>query len=356
VFNFSNQLIAGMVYTIVIAMNGSSFVDMATVTQLVYAIASAAIVYFFNTTFISIGMYLESRVPLIEFWKQHYSWLFPIYIGMGIVAAAFVFGYKNEPIIGSLLMIVPLLLLRVSQVQYVDRTRGMVTELRRKNQDLEKYSDEITKLNDGLLDTLAEIIDLRDPYVLGHSRGVTELGTKIARRLGLHEKQVELVRKGGLLHDIGKLGISQEILAKPARLTPEEYDVIKTHPILGANLLEKSPHLRPLIPIVRHHHEFYNGEGYPDRIAGNQIAIEARIISVADAVEAMSSDRPYRKSRTPEYIIEELRRCSHTQFDPLVTEAAIDILQEREAEKATEKATRRVEAQYRKASKDLQVI
>ena len=301
-------------------------------------------------------MYLDSHQPPLEFWKQHFSWLFPIYVGMGIVAAAFVFGYKHDPIIGSLLVIVPLILLRIGQVQYVDRTRGMVTELRKKNQVLEKYSDEITKLNDGLLDTLAEIIDLRDPYVLGHSRGVTDLGTKIARRLGLHEKQVELVRKGGLLHDIGKLGISQEILAKPFHLTPEEFEVIKTHPILGATLLEKSPHLRTLIPIVRHHHEFYNGEGYPDKIAGNQIAIEARIISVADAIEAMSSDRTYRKARAPEYIIAELQRCAHTQFDPLVTEAAIEILKEREAAKMIEKAVRRADTQHQTETADVQIF
>ena len=356
VFNFSNQLIAGMVYTTIIVMTGRSFVEMSTFMQLVFAIVAATVVYLLNTTFISVGMYLDSHQPSIEFWKQHYSWLFPIYVGMGIVAAAFVFGYKHDPIIGSLLVIVPLILLRVSQVQYVERTRGMVTELRKKNQELEKYSDEITKLNDGLLDTLAEIIDLRDPYVLGHSRGVTDLGTKLARRLGLHEKQVELVRKGGLLHDIGKLGISQDILAKPARLSPEEYEVIKAHPILGANLLEKSPHLRPLIPIVRHHHEFYNGEGYPDKIAGNQIAIEARIISVADAIEAMSSDRPYRKAKPTEYIIAELQRCAHTQFDPLVTEAAVEILKEREAEKFTEKAFRRAEAQHRTSTADIQVV
>ena len=356
IFNFSNQLIAGMVYTIIIAITGRSFVEMVTVMQLVYAILSAIVVFLLNTTLISIGMYLDTHQSSIEFWRQHYSWLFPIYVGMGIVAAAFAFGYKNEPVFGSLLMIVPLLLLRISQVQYVERTRGMVTELRRKNQDLEKYSDEITKLNDGLLDTLAEIIDLRDPYVLGHSRGVTTLGTKIARRLGLHEKQVELVRKGGLLHDIGKLGISQDILAKPARLTPEEYQEIKTHPNLGANLLEKSPHLRPLIPIVSQHHEFYDGEGYPSKLAGNQIAIEARIISVADAIEAMSSDRPYRKARTLEYIIEELRRCSHTQFDPLVTEAAVAILKEREADRVTEKAIKRAEAQRQKQTTDMQVI
>ena len=236
VFNFSNQLIAGMTYLTIIFLTGRSFANSSTVLQLGFAVTAAVISFALNTSLITIGMHLETGQPMGVFWKEHYSWLF-FYIGMGIVAAAFVFGYKHDALIGSLLVIVPLALLRISEIQYVERTRSMVTELRKKNTDLEKYSDEITKLNEGLLDTLAEIIDLRDPYVLGHSRGVTELATKLARRMGLHEKQVELVRKGSLLHDIGKLGIAQEILAKPARLTSREYDVIKKHPVLGATLL-----------------------------------------------------------------------------------------------------------------------
>ncbi len=338
VFNFSNHLLAGMTYLTIIFLTGNSFVDSPTALQLGFTVTAAVISFAMNTSLITIGMHLETGRPMMVFWKENYSWLFIIYIGMGIVAAAFVFGYKHDPLIGSLLVIVPLVLLRISQVQYVERTRSMVGELRKKNIDLENHSDEIAKLNEGLLDTLAQIIDLRDPYVLGHSQGVTELATKIARRLGLHEKQVELVRKGSLLHDIGKLGIPQEILAKPSRLTTEEYDVIKTHPKLGATLLQKSPHLRPLIPIVFQHHEFYNGEGYPNKIAGNQIAIEARIVSVADAIEAMLSDRPYRKARSIEYVREELLRCSRTQFDPLVAETAIQVLKEMESAKVTENA------------------
>jgi len=104
---------------------------------------------------------------------------------MGVVATTFVFGYKHDPVIGSLLVIVPLLLLRVSQVQYVERTRGMVSEMRVENIALEKSSEEIARLNDGLLDTLAEIIDLRDPYVLGHSRGVTEFAVKTGQTIGV---------------------------------------------------------------------------------------------------------------------------------------------------------------------------
>jgi diguanylate cyclase (GGDEF)-like protein/putative nucleotidyltransferase with HDIG domain len=353
IFNFSNQLIAGMVYTLIIYSTGKPFIGLSTQIQVILAVIAAVIVYGINTALISIGMHLDTRQPAVLFWKEHYSWLFSIYIGMGIVAAAFVFGYKHDPVIGSLLVIAPLLLLRVSQVQYVERTRGMVSEMRVKNTVMEKYSDEITRLNDGLLDTLAEIIDLRDPYVLGHSRGVTGIAVKLAKRLGLHEKQIELVRKGSMLHDIGKLGISQEILAKPAPLTPEEYKIIQKHPKLGAALLEKSPHLRPLIPIVLHHHEFYNGEGYPDGISENQIAIEARIVSVADAIEAMSSDRPYRKARTTEFIIEELQRCSSTQFDPLVADTAIQILKEMESAKHTEEAIEYAKAELQKSTSQL---
>ncbi len=354
VFNFSNQLIVGMIYTAIIYLTGKRFIDSSTIMQLLLAVIAAVIVYGINTSLISIGMYLDTKQPTFSFWKEHYSWLFPIYVGMGVVAAAFVFGYKYDPLIGSLLVIVPLLLLRVSQVQYVERTRDMVSELRVKNIALEKYTDEITKLNDGLLDTLAEIIDLRDPYVLGHSRGVTEFAIKFAKRLGLHEKQVELVRKGSLLHDIGKLGISQDILSKPSHLTLEEYTVIKKHPAIGASLLAKSPHLRSLMPIVGQHHEFYNGEGYPNRLSGNQISIEARIVSVADAVEAMSSDRPYRKARSIEYIIEELQRCSGTQFDPQVVEVAVKILNELESAKFTEQAVEYAKVQINKPSTQLQ--
>lgn len=125
---------------------------------------------------------------------------------------------------------------------------------------------------------------------------------------------------------------------------------------MGASLLEKSPHLRPLIPIVSQHHEFYDGNGYPNKISGNQISIEARIVSVADAIEAMSSDRPYRKARDMDYIINELKRCSGSQFDPLVVDEAIKLLMEMEDEKDTEEAVRQAEMQIRNAKIEMQDI
>jgi HD-GYP domain-containing protein (c-di-GMP phosphodiesterase class II) len=114
-----------------------------------------------------------------------------------------------------------------------------------------------------------------------------------------------------------------EILTKPGKLTPEEFETVKQHSAIGGELVKNSPSLRPLGSIIRHHHEFFNGEGYPDRLAGNQISIEARIISAADAIEAMTSDRPYRRALKIEKVKEELLKHAGTQFDPLVADAAI---------------------------------
>jgi putative nucleotidyltransferase with HDIG domain len=276
-------------------------------------------------------MSLDLKQPAWELWKEQFSWLAPYYLGMGFIAYAMIFGYRHEHVTGLLLMVIPMILLRMSQKQYLERTRDVVTELREKNQALKKNSEEILELNDGLLLTLSEIIDLRDPYVLGHSKLVSKYATDIARLLGLKEKQMDLVRKAGLLHDIGKLGIPMEILTKPARLTRQEYETIKTHSALGGDLVKNSPSLRPLVPIIRHHHEHFNGEGYPDRISGNEISIEARIVAVADAIEAMTSDRPYRKALKTEQVVEELKRYSGTQFDPLVVGAAVQMLGEMNA-------------------------
>jgi putative nucleotidyltransferase with HDIG domain len=299
-----------------------------------FVVVAALIVYLVNTSLISIGMGIDLHQSPSYIWKEQYAWLVTIYVGIGLIATAYIFGYRAEGLIGIMLMMVPLLLLRISQKQYVDRTREAVTELREKNIVLEKTAEEINKLNNGLLETIAEVIDLRDPYVLGHSKRVTNYAIMIAEEMGLNSKQVELIRKGSLLHDVGKLGVSMDILAKPGPLSGFEFKKIKDHPVIGARVLEMNPSLRLLIPIVRHHHEFYNGQGYPDGLSGHQIPIEARIVSVADAIEAMASDRPYRKARSNQQIIDEIKKFSGTQFDPKVVELAVKLLESEELNKA----------------------
>ena len=327
VFNLSNQLIAGMLYTGLLSLLEIDFTTIPSSLQAVVCTVAAFLVYLSTTSLISIGMHLDMKDSFRQIWLEKFGWLAPYYLCLGVVAYTLSFGYNTAGLMGLAVIIIPLILIRWSQKQYIDRTRQMVNELREKNLKLEQSSEDISLLNEGLLDTLAEVIDLRDPYVLGHSRQVTNYATMMANDLGLNKKQIELIRKASLLHDVGKLGIPEGILLKPSYLTDEEYNLMKKHPGLGAEILRRSSSLTPLIPIVEHHHEHYDGSGYPAGLAGKEIPIEARIVAVADAIEAMASDRPYRKALSRERIKDELIRHSGSQFDPQVVALALKIIE-----------------------------
>jgi diguanylate cyclase (GGDEF)-like protein/putative nucleotidyltransferase with HDIG domain len=330
-FNASNQLLVAMMYLWVVRWSPVSFSEWHTGVQLIYTVIAMSFTFLVTTILVSIGMSLSSGESAKRIWKEQFRWLGPYYLIMGLIAYSLIFGYATASWVGVVLVIAPLLILRYSQTLYIERTRKIVVELREKNTRLENNARDISAINNGLLDTLAEVIDLRDKYVLSHSQRVTHFAVLIAQHLALNPRQTEVVRKASLLHDIGKLGISENILGKPARLTPEEYQEIQKHPVLGAALLENSPSLRNLIPAVKHHHESFDGKGYPFQLKGEQIPIEARIVAVADAIEAMSSHRPYHQVRKTEAIIAELERCAGTQFDPQVVEVAIKILKEQMA-------------------------
>lgn len=181
----------------------------------------------------------------------------------------------------------------------------------------------------GLAETLSKILGVRDPALRDHSLRVATLATKLARYLQLPEEQVDVIRRGSLLHDIGKLCLPQELLSQPGLLTARQFATIQTHPGVGAVLLQECLEYRDLIPIVLHHHEFFNGQGYPDQIAGDEIEVEARIVAVADAVDSMACDHPYRKALTPAQIIAELELGTNTQFDPVIVEGATWFLREK---------------------------
>lgn len=330
VFNLCNHIIAG----ILISLLGIIIRDLAFtapgiehLVTLAYVLLASVILFFITTCLISIGIGIDMKRSPAEIWNEQYKWMLVYYLGIGFISYSLIFGFEHIGLPGIVVMLAPLILLRYSQAQYIDHTRDIVHELRKKNQFLEKTAVEINESNEGLLSTLSEIIDLRDPYVLGHSKQVSKFATDIAKWLGLNEKQTELIRKAALLHDIGKLGVSMDILTKPNRLTEMEYETIKEHSSLGGDLIKNSPSLRPLSQIIRHHHERYDGKGYPDKIGGSQISIEARIIAAADAIDAMISDRPYRRAMKPDKVRAELLKYSGTQFDPLVVEAAIKVLE-----------------------------
>ncbi len=172
----------------------------------------------------------------------------------------------------------------------------------------------------------ANAVEVKDLYTRGHSENVMAYSVKIANELGLDEQLLETIKYGGLLHDIGKIGIGENILNKPGRLTEEEFEVIKFHPALGANIIQDVPYFRDIVPLVMHHHEFFDGRGYPDGLSGTEIPYGARILSVADAFEAMTSDRPYRKSLDINLAKNILIENKGTQFDPDIVDVFVKII------------------------------
>jgi diguanylate cyclase (GGDEF)-like protein/putative nucleotidyltransferase with HDIG domain len=329
IFNASNQLIAGLTCFILIRLTGLNFLDWPIIFQILVSPLAALLVYSITSLFIAFGIYLTTKIPFGEIWHEQFSWLTPYYVAMGLIAYILIFSYQRFGVFGTLVILVPLAVLRFSQKQFIDRTKDAVTELKVKNKILEEHSDEITRLNDGLLDTLAEVIDLRDPYVLGHSRQVTHYAVLLAQYMALPHARIELIRKSSLMHDVGKLGIDQKLLSKPANLTSEEYEDVKRHVTIGAELLRKSKGLETLIPIVLHHHEHYDGTGYPYGLKGEEISVEARIVCLADALDAMASDRPYRRALSFDEILAEVRRCSGSHFDPIVVQAFEKMIEEK---------------------------
>jgi putative nucleotidyltransferase with HDIG domain len=163
---------------------------------------------------------------------------------------------------------------------------------------------------------LAQAVEMRDEYTGGHTARVTSYSVLLAQELKLPPHEVELIRIGTPLHDIGKIGIDDAILRKPDRLTPEEFEVMKSHTTKGARILEQIPDLHPVIPIARSHHERWDGKGYPDALSGENIPLLPRIVAVADAFDAMTSDRPYRKGMPASVAFAELEKQSGKQFDP----------------------------------------
>ncbi|MEK7804748.1 MAG: HD domain-containing phosphohydrolase, partial [Planctomycetota bacterium] len=169
--------------------------------------------------------------------------------------------------------------------------------------------------------TLSAAIDSKSHWTSGHSERVVACALTIGKEMGLDEKGMNNLEIAGLLHDIGKMGTYELIIDKLEGFTEEELKIIRQHPIKGAEILSPIRQLKDVIPAVRHHHEFYNGSGYPDGLKGEEIPLLARIVGVADSVDAMGSDRPYRKGKTRDDIAEELRQYSGTQFDPKVVDA-----------------------------------
>ncbi|MCB0062179.1 MAG: HD-GYP domain-containing protein [Caldilineaceae bacterium] len=258
---------------------------------------------------------------------------------MGTMAA---FSYICNPLLVTLVF-APIVLIYQSFL-LPKLQQEAIQSLEQFNAELTTANQAIKQVNDELFLTLAKIFDARDPYVGGHAAQVAAYAVAIGKELGLSSERLEVLRQGGYLHDIGKIAIPEAILHKPGKLTDEEFDLLKEHTNIGADFIATSQGLRHLAPFIRHHHERWDGRGYPAGLTAAEIPLEARILNVCDSVEAMASDRPYHRALSAEQIIAEVQRCSGTQFDPVVAQAFI-IVAERETNQFIVNSARKVTRQ-----------
>lgn len=260
-----------------------------------------------NSILVATVISLDSGMSVSKVYRINIKEVIPSYLAeapMGFIMAII---YVHIGILGILLFFFPLLLARQSFELYT-RMRKI-------------YLDTIR--------TLAATIDAKDPYTLGHSERVSHLAVQLARKLDFAETEIEYLEYAAILHDIGKIGIEDRILGKKDRLTDEEYDKIKEHPVIGASIIGSIEFLQKCSQTVLHHHERYEGGGYPHGLKGEEIPRTARLLAVVDAYDAMNSDRPYRKKLSENDILEEIERESGKQFDPAIARTFISLIKEK---------------------------
>lgn len=292
--------IAGIVYQklggVVGTVNLSNYI--------IPAIACALVYYLVNSNLFIMVIHLAEGISIWSIWKTQLKGIIVTYIALAPIGFIMAMVYVSIGIWGIILFFFPLILAR--------RSFELYTKMRK------VYLDTIR--------ALTAAIDAKDPYTKGHSERVAETSVALSQELNLSDRDIENIEYTALLHDIGKIGIADNILGKNSSLTNKEFDKIKEHPIMGAKIIEPVDFLKNSYKAIYHHHEKYNGKGYPDGIKSEDIPILARIIAVADAYDAMGSDRPYRKKLNKDKILRELKDQSGKQFDPEVVKAFISVL------------------------------
>ena len=291
------------------------------------AVAVSAVVYFVMNSALTAGVIaLTSEARFFDVWAQNFAWMPVNYLATAVNGAALALAYQSLGLVGVLVFVLPLTIAWYSFRLYMAKS----TQLRQRNQELVATNERLQRTSERLESSHVSVIAAllgslaaKDRYTQGHSQATMHHALAVARSLGLGPDEIAAVNLGALFHDIGKIGIPEHILRKPTQLTEEEWSEMKTHPIIGANLIGEVPNLEQIRPIVLAHHEHYDGTGYPHGLKGDQIPLAAQIISVADTYEAMTSTRPYRPALSHETAVAELRRVSGTQLNPLVVDAFI---------------------------------
>jgi len=259
------------------------------------ALAAFASSFILNTALVSTAIAISNGATIWSVWRANNLATIGIDLLSSPLVFVFAWVYSAHGPIAAATLWVPILGLR----------------------QVHKTNLELEQTNQELLELMVKSIEARDPYTSGHSRRVQHYSIIIARAIGLGEREVERVGRAALLHDVGKIYEKYApILVKPDKLTPDEWATMQEHPIDGANLVATMSRLKDVVPAVRHHHENWDGSGYPDGLAGEAIPLASRIIMFADTIDAMTSERPYRRPLTEAQVRAEFIRCRARQFDP----------------------------------------
>jgi len=309
-FNVSQYALSAGVAGVVYQYTGG-IIGFQNFFKFIFPAALCAFTYcFMNLILVTMVISLAQGVRITTVWRINFKEILPSYLAEAPIGFLMAVVYVEVGVLGILLFFLPLLLAR--------RSFELYTKMRK------MYLETIR--------ALVAAIDAKDTYTKGHSERVTQTSVALARELNLHEREIDNIEYAALLHDIGKIGIDERILGKNDGLTGKEFERIKEHTIMGAKIIEPVDFLKDSYKAIYHHHEKYNGKGYPDGLKSEDIPILARIIAVADAYDAMGSDRPYRKKLNKNKILKELKDQSGKEFDPEVVKALISVL-DREREK-----------------------
>jgi putative nucleotidyltransferase with HDIG domain len=300
--------------TVFYLVAGSTSVTPLVLPKMLWPLLVLAAIYFLlNTWLVALALAFERRAKIFRLWTENFAWLSLNYFG-GVSAAALLVSYTRSIDLAAVSVILPLI--AISYLTYRTSTARV--------EEAQRYIDQVQDFYMSAIETLAMAVDAKDQITHGHIRRVQVFATELARRLGVSdESQQRAIAAAALLHDMGKLAIPEHILNKPGPLTDAEFERMKQHADLGADLLSSIRFPYPVVPIVRHHHENWDGTGYPSNVSGTDIPLGARILSVVDCFDALTSDRPYRPRLTTEDAFGILRERRGTMYDPLIVDTFI---------------------------------
>src|SRR6202140_2075699 len=274
------------------------------------AVLAVAITYFAVNTFaMATIIRLTEGKPVLKVWSECYFWFFPYYLVGAAIAGLVSFLNRHIGWQSSLLVLPPVYLMYRSYRLYLGKL-----------EDEKRHPEQVSSLHLQTIEALALAIEAKDHTTHEHLQRVRVYALEVAKELGLNESEIEALQAASVLHDIGKLAVPEHIISKPGKLTPEEFEKMKIHPIIGAEILEQVDFPYPVVPIVRAHHEKWNGTGYPYGLQGEQIPIGARILAAVDCLDALASDRQYRRALPLNEAMAKVASESGTSFDPRVVE------------------------------------